>query len=62
MGASFGLSIFLFGFVAMAGLLLAAVALPLLIEPRTRRTAYRVLIAAAVVLSGPLIYAALALL
>ncbi len=61
-GASFGLTIVLFGFVALAGLLLALVAFGMLCFPSTRRVGSGVLIAAAIVVSGPLLYVTLALL
>ncbi|HWC10489.1 MAG TPA: hypothetical protein VG455_04625 [Acidimicrobiales bacterium] len=60
-GASFALTIVLFGFVALAGLLLALLGLGLLLSPDRRGPAAAVLVIAAVVLSGPLAYLGLAL-
>jgi len=61
-GASFALTVVLFGFMVIAGLLLGLAGLALLCLTRTRHPAAGLLVAAAVVLSGPLVYATLAFL
>lgn len=57
---SFGLTVFFFGFVVLAGLLLMGVGLALLALPGRGRTGAQALSGAGVVLSGPLIYVGLA--
>jgi hypothetical protein len=61
-GVSFGLTILFFGFLVLAGVLLANVGLALLAVPGRRRGAVQVLGAAGLILSGPLIYLGLAVL
>lgn len=60
-GASFALSVVLFGFVVLAGALLVIVGLALLAVPGRRRRAVQTLEAAGLTLSGPLMYVGLAI-
>ena len=61
-GVSFGLTVFFFGFVVLAGALLVVVGLALLAVPGRRRTATQVLGVGGATLAGPLIYIGLAVL
>jgi len=59
---SFGLTVLFFGFVALAGLLLLLTGVLCVISPRSRLIGRGLLVAAAVVLVGPLVYVGLAFL
>ena len=61
-GASFALTVVLFGFVVLAGSLLVVVGLALLAVPGRRQAAVHTLGAAGLTLSGPVIYVGLAVL
>jgi hypothetical protein len=59
---SFVLTIFFFGFVLLAGVLVTLVGLALMVRPSTRPKARRLLGGAGVTLVGPVLYVALAFL